>query len=80
MIVLLRESVKCVEASESRKKTIGYCVKHCLIVENKALWLEVPTRSNFTYLMLDKTLVYHFAFKELAPIDPIYKHLPTNDE
>jgi len=30
--------------------------------------------------MLDRALIYHSTFKELAAIDPMYKHLPTDDE
>ena len=79
-VVKVRESVKCVEAFGSRKRIVEHCVKHCLTMENKALWLDVPIRWNSTYFIIDRTLIYHSAYKELAAIDAMYKHVPTDDE
>ena len=79
-VVKVRESVKYVKRSESRKRTFEHHVKWCMILENKALWLDVPTRWNSTYEMLDRALLYVDAFKLLAQIDPMYKALPTDDE
>jgi len=50
------------------------------IKETKALWLDVPTRWNSTYFMLDRALIYRRAFKELYLSDPSYRKFPTDDE
>lgn len=43
-IVKVRESMKYVKGSESIKMTFEHCVKRCMILENKALLLDVSIR------------------------------------
>jgi len=42
--VRVRESVKYIKGSESRKRTFEHYIKRCMTLENNALWLDVPTR------------------------------------
>jgi len=81
-VVKIRESVKYVKGSESRKLFFQQCVRRTSppIKETKALWLDVPTRWNSTYFMLDRALIYRRAFKELYLSDPSYRSFPTDDE
>ena len=51
-----------------------------VIKETKALWLDVPTRWNSTYYMLDRALIYRRAFKKLYLADPLYRNFPTDEE
>ena len=81
-IVKIRKSVKYVKRSESIKLLFHRCVKRVVpvIKETKALWLDVPTRWNSTYYMLDRALIYRRAFKELYLADPLYRNFPTDEE
>ena len=74
-VVKIGESVKYVKGSESRKLFFQQCVRRTSppIKETKALWLDVPTRWNSTYFMLDRALIYRRAFKKLYLSDPSYR-------
>ncbi|KAL6558272.1 hypothetical protein OROMI_018622 [Orobanche minor] len=63
-----------------RKELFRDCVGLAGIQESKALWLDVPTRWNSTYFMLDRAILYCNAFKELALRDPAYKYFPMAHE
>lgn len=70
IIYKVRESVKYVKWSEIRKKTFRRCVKQVQIQETKALRLDVPTRSNSTYMMLDRAIIlYRVAFEQMQKVD-----------
>ncbi|KAL6509187.1 hypothetical protein OROGR_022497 [Orobanche gracilis] len=79
-VVKIRESVKYVKWSESRKKSFYVSVKNSNIKETKALWLDVSTRWNSTYYMLDRALLYRDAFVDLSSSNSGYNHLPSEAE
>ncbi|KAH9622796.1 hypothetical protein KSS87_021221 [Heliosperma pusillum] len=76
----IRLSVKYIKWSESRMKSFRVCVTLAAISETKALWLDVPTRWNSTYMMLDRAILYRTAFRELKQKDPLYIHFPDSKE
>ncbi|KAK9668680.1 hypothetical protein RND81_13G077900 [Saponaria officinalis] len=76
----IRLSVKYVKWSEVRKKTFKMCVNLAAISETKALWLDVPTRWNSTYMMLDRAILYRAAFNEMRKKDPLYIYYPELTE
>lgn len=76
----IRKSVKYVKWSETRKQSFEAAVNNARITETKGLWLDVPTRWNSSFLMLDRALLYRRAFVELSRADNGYKHLPNPEE
>ncbi|KAK9705574.1 hypothetical protein RND81_07G067300 [Saponaria officinalis] len=79
-VVKIRESVKHVKASEGKKIHFRSAVELVGLKETKALWLDVPTRWNSTYLMLDRALIYRDAFNKLNLVDKAYIYCPDNFE
>lgn len=64
------------------KKSKGIAFEGC-VLENGVgvtLSLDVPTRWNPTYLMLEKALRYQRTFNRLKVFDKSYKHCPSNDK
>ncbi|XP_031256004.1 zinc finger BED domain-containing protein RICESLEEPER 1-like [Pistacia vera] len=58
----------------------GEFVKQIGVISSKGLRMDVPTRWNSTYLMLESALIYRRVFVHLALIDPNYKSCPSNEE
>lgn len=61
----IRESVKYVKASNGRMKKFQKCVQRVGIDASVGLCLNVSTRWNSTYLMLDSAIKYQKAFASL---------------
>ena len=77
----IRESIKFVQASEKREKLFAKCVEAVGIKIKSGLILDVATRWNSTYKMLDRALKYRAAFTNLKVIDARnYNFLPTEEE
>lgn len=76
----IRDSIKFVQASESRGKLFTSCVDSVGIDIRAGLTLDVSTRWNSTFKMLDRAIKYRFAFDSYQGIDPSYKFLPTRAE
>lgn len=77
----IRESVKYVKGSEGRMKKFKECIELIGGVETSAgLSLDVSTRWNSTYLMLQSALKYQRVFASLSFHDDNYKVCPSEEE
>ncbi|CAN1122345.1 Zinc finger BED domain-containing protein RICESLEEPER 2 [Linum perenne] len=76
----VRESVKYVDGSEARKIKFKECVEQAGMKCTKGLWLDVPTRWNSTYMMLERALFYKQAFVNLTRVDKDYKDCPSLED
>ncbi|CAL5077025.1 unnamed protein product [Urochloa decumbens] len=72
----VRESVKYVKASQSRKEKFEEIIAELGISCKKRPSLDVPTRWNSTYLMLKSALPLRVAFHELKKQDLNYNNCP----
>ncbi|KAI0491991.1 hypothetical protein KFK09_026254 [Dendrobium nobile] len=79
-VMKVRESIKYVKGSQSRKQKFLECVSQSYLADNKGLRQDVPTRWNSTFIMLDSAIYFRRAFMHLELGDSNYKCCPTNDE
>lgn len=68
IVVKIRDCVKYIKWSEARKNIFRSCVSLARLKEVKALWLDVPTRWNSTYMMLDRAILYRKALTEMSEL------------
>lgn len=77
----IRDNIKYVRASESRKIVFTECIAQVRGIDTKVgLRLDVPTRWNSTYIMLESALRYRRAFASFTIRDRKYKCCPSNEE
>ncbi|KAL8492851.1 hypothetical protein ACS0TY_024156 [Phlomoides rotata] len=77
----IRQSIKYVKSSEGRMKTFLECVTQVGGIDTKSgLRMDVCTRWNSTYTMLESAIVYKRAFSLLQLNDQGFKFAPTNEE
>lgn len=69
----VRGAVKYIRSGPSRLSKFKKCAVHCKILFKGVLCLDVPTRWNSTFLMLDVALKYEKAFDAYDDIDPMFK-------
>ncbi|XP_031257249.1 zinc finger BED domain-containing protein RICESLEEPER 2-like [Pistacia vera] len=68
----IRNSIKYVKSSPARAETFQRCVKEEMIAYKGGVCLDVATRWNSTYLMLDVAVKFKKAFQRLEDEDPNY--------
>lgn len=76
----IRDIVKYVKSSQARKQRFEEMIEQVGISCEKRPPLDVSTRWNSTYLMLNSALQYRRAFEALAREDTQYIHLPSIEE
>ena len=77
----IRECVKYIRASESRKLKFAECIVQVSLPCNKRVHQDVPTRWNSTFVMLDSALEYKLAFHQLHVVDRNFSRFyPTEEE
>ena len=72
----VRESIKYVKGSQTRKVKFMDSTNQMSLDSKKGLRQDVPTRWNSTYLMLESALFYRRAFTHLELTDSNFKHCP----
>ncbi|XP_077251938.1 zinc finger BED domain-containing protein RICESLEEPER 2-like [Tasmannia lanceolata] len=77
IIQKIRESVKYLKKSSSRLFKFGEIARQLDVPTSKGLRIDVPTRWNSTYLMLDHAFTYKHVFSQYAARDANYKWLLT---
>jgi len=71
----IRESIKYVKGSESRMMKFKQCIEKLWDIDAKtALCIDVPTRWNSTFFMLESALKYKRVFGSLHLVDENYKY------
>ncbi|KAK9119242.1 hypothetical protein Scep_017335 [Stephania cephalantha] len=76
----VRDSIKFVKGSQSRRKKFLDCATQLAIDCKKGLVQDVVTRWNSTYLMIESALYYRNAFAHLALSDTNYVFCPELEE
>ncbi|XP_031255581.1 zinc finger BED domain-containing protein RICESLEEPER 2-like [Pistacia vera] len=76
----IRDSVKYIKATEARRIKFGELVVQMGVKSSMGLRLDVSTRYNSTFLMLETALIYRHVFVALSIIDLSYKFCPSDDE
>ncbi|KAK9273474.1 hypothetical protein L1049_018284 [Liquidambar formosana] len=72
-IARIRGAVKYIRSSPARAEIFKKCVEQERIKSKRSLCLDVPTRWNSTYLMLDTALKFQKAFERLEEQDLTFK-------
>ena len=72
--------MKYLKGSESRMCRFDECAKIVGMKRIKGLRLDVCTRWNATYDMIDSAMRYHSMLNRLAKEDANFKHCPSADE
>uniref|UniRef100_A0A0A9HII7 HAT C-terminal dimerisation domain-containing protein n=1 Tax=Arundo donax TaxID=35708 RepID=A0A0A9HII7_ARUDO len=76
----IRESVKYIQGSQSRKQKFEEIVQQLGITCGKHPKIDVATRWNSTYLMVESALEFKRAFESLRLQDAEYTYTPTLEE
>ncbi|XP_072990304.1 zinc finger BED domain-containing protein RICESLEEPER 2-like [Typha latifolia] len=76
----IRCSVTYLKKSPSRMYKFGEIARQLSVPTSKGLALDVATRWNSTYVMLEHAFVYQKVFEQYATRDANYKWLPSEDD
>ncbi|KAI0524894.1 hypothetical protein KFK09_004284 [Dendrobium nobile] len=76
----VRESIKYVKASPTRKQKFLECVNHSSLEDKRGLKQDVSTWWSSTFIMLKSAIYYRRAFLHLELIDSNYKECPSNSD
>lgn len=76
----VRESIKYVKASRTRKQKFLECVNQLSLENKRGLRQDISTWWSSTYIMLESALYYRQAFLHLQLIDSNYKDCPSNSD
>ena len=68
----IRNAVRWVRSSPSRLAKFKHCIDQCKIASSSLVCLDVPTRWNSTYLMLEAAQKFQLAFERLEDDEPSY--------
>ena len=79
-VIKIRETMKYLKGLESRMCRFDECVKIVGMKRTKGLRLEVCTRWNATYDMIDNARRYRSVLNRLAEEDANFKYCPSGDE
>lgn len=79
-VMKIRDSVKYLKASQTRKKKFLECVSRARLESKRGLRQDVPTRWNSTFLILNNALYYQNAFLHLKFVDVSYVYCPATEE
>ncbi|XP_058078750.1 zinc finger BED domain-containing protein RICESLEEPER 2-like [Magnolia sinica] len=80
MIANIRDSIKYIRGSPSRMSTWNDIIQRLDLKSKQQLKLDVCTRWNSTYEMLDTALQFKVAFPELAARDKMYAYVPSDED
>ncbi len=80
MISKIRDSVKYIRSSQTRKEKFEEIVEQLGISCGKSPSLDTPTRWNSTYMMIDTTREYRGVFDSLAIQDTNYPFKPSFED
>jgi hypothetical protein len=76
----IRESVKYIKSSDGRMVKFNDCVSDAGLSVSTGLRLDVSTRWNTGYFMLESALQYRKAFEIFQVADRNFKHCPSDEE
>jgi len=71
-VVKIRNTVRFVRSSPSRQLVFNQCAEMLKIESKKSIYLDVVTRWNSTYMMLDATVKFDVVFMRLEETNPRY--------
>lgn len=76
----VRNSVKYLKGSPSRLHRFYEIARQCQLSNVKKLTLDVPTRWNSTYAMLNSALIYKDVFPRYHDRDPFFRFVPSEED
>ena len=80
LVIKIRETMKYLKGSESRMCKFDECAKIVGMKRTNGLRLDMCTRWNATYDMIDSATRYRFVLNHLVEEDANIMHCPSRDE